>query len=373
MDFEERNSKLFSHDFRKYSKKPKTKKPAPQLPENLKNLCKILMKENYLTDLEQLMTSLFLIAVKPKSELNLLVSLKGKEYLISSSGRFLAMLNSGLPKDANEEPNTIIECYFVNNQLILHDLILWDLQDFRSKPVEKRIEFLSYQTKSLSSRSVQVIMQEYLYCHVENLQYCYSSSKNYMKDGIFFYRKGERYQHGFSPHKLLWKDKFCADIENISNNFLVSPTGSLVTGDNFKVFKLDNDAQISSLSLKIVKTQALEIENFLIIRLSDLEITQQEPSPWSSVVFNWKLLNNQIRFEDFLDVLNKNDQMDLEAPAFFDFETGFEYNDFESALQRKVENESLAKFDDVQESSEFYTNGTVEITERFLENFEDFS
>ena len=335
MNFEKRNASVFTHDFKKFSKQGSRPKRNIKIPDELKQLPKILMKELYLNDLDELMSCKFIISVKPQGNPCLLISQEGKEYLISSEGKLLTIVNSNLPKDLNQHPNTIIECYLANNHLILVDLLKWNGEDFKEKPIQQRLQNLQENIKLLSSRSLPIIMQEYYRCDLCSLETCYSSPKNYIKDGIFFHRENKNYTFGYSNNKLLWKDSNCAIINDLHDFFYVKPNGYLATCDNIQVYKILDENLLSRLSCQVVKVEVLEIDNFSLKKIGDIEIVKRDASSWSSILFNWKLRNNLIKFDVFYSLLNESTQMSLEIPDYFSFDDSYlpiEYNNFDNLL-----------------------------------------
>lgn len=364
MSFEKRNASLFTHNFEKYSKKGSRPKRIIKLSDDLKQLPKILMKEMYLNDFDELIRYKFLVSVKPLGDPCLLVSQEGKEYLISSTGKLLTIINSNLPKDQNQHPNTIIECYLTNNYLILVDLLKWNGEDIKEKPIKQRLEILQEKIKLLSSRSIQIIMQEYYRCDLNSLETCYSSHKYYIKDGILFHREDKTYKFGYSSHKLLWKDSNCAVINDLNDYFYVKPNGYLSTYDNIQVFKIIDQNLLSRISCQVVKADVLEIDNYSVKNIANIEIVKREASSWSSVVFNWKLRNDKVKFDDFYSVLRESTSMSLEVPDYFSFDESnlpIEYNDFDSHLLPSESNMNII-YDEFESRAVFSeSNYTTEL------------
>lgn len=327
-----RNSTFFAHNFSPYLIS-KHKKRKLILPEQLKNVSSYLMRENYLIHLDDLLYTKFIVAVNPKGKKCLLISFQQQEYLISETGKILMMLNTNLPKDSSSSINTMIECTFTGNKLILQDLLKWDNQDFRSNSVETRFKALSTNFSLISQNSIKIIVEEYFQCDLNSFEYCYNSHKDYLKDGISFYKSESIYKPGLADSKYVWKDNYCAIIEEYEDKFQISASKELLTSDGFTVHKLSS-AYINKISGfdrmgQVVCAEVLEIGSYRLEKIGNIKESKGRASSWTEVVFYYKLSKGDVKVEDIYDVLKKETEMEIYGQDYFDSEEFLEYNNFD--------------------------------------------
>lgn len=328
----DRNSTFFSHNFKKYQvSRPKKRKIF--FPERLKSIHSILMRENYLIQLDDLLYSKFIITINPKGQKCLLISYQMQEYLISDTGKILMMLYTNLPKDNYSSINTMIECTFTGTRLILQDLLMWNNQDFMSKPVEDRLASLLDCFGLISQNSIQITVEEYYKCDADTFEHCYYCDREYLKDGILFYKTGKNYQHGITDYKFVWKDRYCAIIEDFDDKFEVSFGGELVTADGINVFQLNLQDKLkigTNLGVNFrVSVQVLDIGSYKLEKIGELKETKGKASSWSEVVFNYKLRNEEICVESIFSILGKENIMKNSESSLFNSQEDLKYNEFD--------------------------------------------
>ena len=290
------------------------------------------MRENYLIHIDDLLYTKFLVTVNPKGKKCLFISFQEQEFLVSETGKILMILNTNLPKDTNPSINTMIECTFTGNKLILQDLLKWNNEDYRCKSAETRFKALSSYSPLISQSSIRVIVEEFFQCDLNSFEHCYSSHKDYLKDGISFYKSESTYKAGLGDNKYVWKDAYCAVIEEYEDKFEVSACKELLTADGFSVFKL-SPAHLSKVSGldsfgQVVCAEVLEVGSYRLEKVGEVREGKGRLSSWTEVVFYFKLKQGNMQVEDVYGVLEKSTEMEICNPGYFDSEESIEYNNF---------------------------------------------
>jgi hypothetical protein len=313
--------KFFDHDFQGLVGRRKHRKR-----NNIRNnqdrdwnrFPAFLMEENYMNDLSVLNTQEFIVCIKPKATRCLIITQNSYTAVISESGKLLLKTVSLLPNHELDEPNTVIECYLIDNTLAyVQDVIIWDTEDCTQKTAKER--FFLIKNKLIRDSSILNMVQvEFYLCNYDSISYCYHSDQPYLKDGMLFYNSDGIYEQGLTYNKLKWTDSHVGVLAPLVATLECRGANLLTTRDGHSVYKL-KQAHIDAFQPFTGKTldcQILSIENFQAKDLVILGSTNSKPTSWSRILFEYNLLNDQIHFQDMLEAIDKTEA----TPKTGDFE-----------------------------------------------------
>ena len=159
---------FFEHNFSFSKKQSRKQLQRSSIPSSIKFQISSLMKENYLVDIEKLQEDEYFVCIKPRGTNCIVITQNNATFIYSDSYKLLYETNTSLPNHEIDEPNTILEGYFITNQLVyIQDVIMWNCQDFTSKTAKQRFSFIKANLLTKSS-GFTLLQVEFYVCDLDS-------------------------------------------------------------------------------------------------------------------------------------------------------------------------------------------------------------